>query len=106
MNTATQTDLTVANVILEQLGGRRFIAMTGARNILGDATSLQLKIGRGARDGITNLRVELDLGSDTYTVTFYRIRGTKVAEVADFSMVHGDQLRSIFTSTTGFDTSL
>lgn len=69
---ATTTDLTVAETILEQLGGRRFVGMVGAKDILGGADSLQFKIGAGARNGCNCVRIVLD-SSDTYTVTFYRL---------------------------------
>jgi hypothetical protein len=39
------TDLTVARSILDQLGGERFVAMTGARELVGSADSLTFKIG-------------------------------------------------------------
>ena len=39
------TDMTVARSILDQLGGARFVAMTGARELVGSADSLTFKIG-------------------------------------------------------------
>ena len=39
------TDITVARSILDQLGGARFVAMTGAREFVGSADSLTFKIG-------------------------------------------------------------
>jgi len=32
----------IAEIILEQLGGNKFIRMTGARNLVGDTNSLSL----------------------------------------------------------------
>lgn len=45
------TNLTVANTILHQLGGRRFIAFTGARDLLGDTNSLTFKLPKRPRTG-------------------------------------------------------
>lgn len=100
-------DMTVANTILAQLGGHRFIAMTGAKHLLGDATSLQFAIGTGAKSGINKVRVTLE-ASDTYTVRFYKMkrRGLDWTEVACESDVYADCLQRVFTSATGFDTHL
>lgn len=101
----TTNNMVVAETILAQLGGNQFLAMTGARNLLGDANSLHMKLGRGAADGITHLRVVLD-ASDTYTVSFLKVRGVKVATVAEVSDVYAEDLRAVFTRHTGFATSL
>ena len=50
------TDMTVANEILRQLGGREFIRMTGAKSLTGDASSLSMSIARNA-SGATRLKV-------------------------------------------------
>lgn len=97
--------MVVAETILAQLGGNQFLAMTGAKNLLGGERELQMKLGRGATNGITHLRVVLD-ASDTYTVTFLKVRGVKVSTVAELSGVYADSLREVFTARTGFYTSL
>ncbi len=104
---ATQADMTVANGILAQLGGNQFIAMTGAKNLLGDKASLQFRLPRGAKGGCNAVKVTLDV-TDTYTVVFYKIgRGTyDVTELASVSMVYIDTLRAIFESHTGLRTRL
>ena len=95
----------IADTILKQLGGGRFIAMTGAKNLAfaSNPPGLHMSIGRGAKSGIKYLRVNYDRGSDTYTMKFLNNSGGTVREQ---SFVHADQLRRVFTSTTGFDTSL
>lgn len=105
MNT---TDMTVANEILRQLGGSRFVAMTGAKDILGGPNRLQFQVGRGAKDGINKVRITLD-PSDTYTVQFFKMGRAPLFEiktVAEFSDVYADSLRQVFESATGFYTSL
>lgn len=99
------SDLSVARTILEQLGGRRFIAMTGARCFVGARDSLQFRIGAGARDGINSIRVVLD-PTDTYTVEAYRVRGVDFELIAAESGVYADTLQETFTRLTGFDTHL
>jgi hypothetical protein len=103
----------IPNTILAQLGGNKFVAMTGARVLIGHNAEpaaqrlggLSFKIGSGAKDGITHVRVFL-MSSDTYTVEFLKIRGVSCKTVSEHSMVYADQLRKLFTEATGFETSL
>lgn len=110
MNTEQNT---IAQTILAQLGGNRFIAMTGAKNFCshGEAREfhkrggLSFKIGSGAKDGITHVRIFL-MSNDTYTVEFLRIRGASCKTVSEHAMVYADNLRALFTERTGFEVSL
>ena len=102
------TDLTVATEILRQLGGRPFQVMTGAKNFVGDTNALRFALpGRSGfvKDGINHVTVTLD-PSDTYTVTFRRVRGTKVTVVSEHTDIYNDQLRGLFEDVTGLRTSL
>jgi hypothetical protein len=96
------SNLQTATTILSQLGGRRFIAMTGAKNFVGDASTLMFSVPAGK---VNKVRVTLD-ASDTYTVEFYKVRGVDVAKRASHSGVYFDQLRAIFEAETGLRTSL
>jgi len=61
-------DLTVANTILEQLGGRKFIAMTGARNFVGDFSGLSFRLpgaGGYCKDSINCVKIELTRATST-----------------------------------------
>lgn len=95
----------IADTILKQLGGGRFIAMTGAKNLafMSNPPGLHMSLGRGTKDGIKYLRVNYDRGSDTYTMIFANKSGGTVKSVSD---VYADSLQRVFTSTTGFDTHL
>jgi hypothetical protein len=97
-------NLQVANTILVQLGGQKFCAMTGAKNFVADDRSLAFSIP-AAKDRINKVRINLDF-SDTYTVQFYAIRGTKFRAVSESTGVYFDQLQAIFTEATGLYTSL
>lgn len=99
------TTMTVATTILEQLGGGRFVAMTGSKNFVGSADALSFRIGSGAKNGINAARIVLT-PADDYTVTFLRIRGTKVVEVETREGIYCDQLQDVFTTATGFYTKL
>jgi hypothetical protein len=98
----------IAETILAQLGGRRFVAMTGARQLTAHSDALSFRIpgaGGFAKQSINYVKVTLR-PSDTYDVEFSRVRGRKVTIVASKSDIYADQLREVFTRETGLDTSL
>lgn len=95
----------IADTILQQLGGNKFITMTGAKDLAFDKDgSLTFKIGRNCAS-INAVKVELN-GSDLYKMTFMRIRKMNVSIVDQKDDVFCEQLQSIFTEVTGMDTSL
>lgn len=100
------SDLTVANTILEQMGGRQFIIMTGARNLVGDINSLRFSL-TGAKDEINKVIIRLE-PSDTYTVSFYKMRdhGTSLYLVSEHSDIYFDVLQDVFERATGLYTTL
>jgi hypothetical protein len=100
--------LEVARTILQQLGGNKFVAMTGARNIVGGQNNLSFRLpgsGGFTKDGINAVKIELD-PSDTYKVTFMRIRGGKMSVVSEHDNVYAESLREVFEQATGLRTSL
>lgn len=97
--------LAVANEIMRQLGDHRFLAMTGAKNLLAGPDSLSMKIGSNDKK-VTHVRIVLT-PADTYRVEFLSIRGTqpwKTLNVAED--VYAEDLQRIFTEYTGLDTRL
>lgn len=102
------TDMTVANTILEQLGGRKFLVMTGAKNLIGDTNSLSFRLPR-SKDGANVVKVILD-PSDTYTVKTYSVRRVKGefkhTPKTEIEGVYCDSLVQVFESTTGLATRL
>jgi hypothetical protein len=95
----------VPETILSQLGGSRFIAMTGAKNLVFAADLLQFDV-RGA-NRISKVQVKLE-ANDTYTVHFFRWnrRALSLDPVAAVVGVTCELLRQVFTSHTGLLTSL
>jgi len=104
----TMSNIDVAKTILSQLGGGRFIAMTGAKNLIGDATSLTFRLPK-AKDGINAVKITLD-PSDTYTVRFFRVGDRRTAYAQTDKSVHADiyadTLQELFTRITGLYTHL
>lgn len=101
-------DMTVAKTILEQLGGGRFKAMTGAKTFVGGAGTLAFRLpgGRGfCKDGINAVRITLT-PADVYDVEFMRIRGLTVTTVNKSEGIYAESLRSMFERETGLRTSL
>lgn len=94
----------IAHEILKQLGGNRFIAMTGASNLTGRPDGLSFKIGKNAKK-VTHVRVTLT-AMDDYDVEFLSVRGTTIKPVASVSGVYADNLRQSFESNTGLYTTL
>jgi hypothetical protein len=98
-------DLTVAKTILEQLGGRRFMVMTGARHLTGTENSLMFSLPY--RNGETPNKVVIELTPmDVYTVTFSNVRAGKVRVLDTLTDVYADMLRDVIRSHTGLALSL
>ena len=98
----------VANTILEQLGGRRFRVMTGAKDFVGGENSLMFRLPSTphfVKDGINKVRITLE-PSDTYKIEFFKIRGVKFKTVAETRDIYFDQLQEVFTRHTGLTTRL
>lgn len=99
------SDLTIAKTILSQLGGNRFIAMTGAKNFVGSDKDLSFKIGRNSTK--TNLvKITYNYGKDLYEMHFYyaSIKGLK--ELQMYDEVYAEDLQELFTRFTGLYTHI
>lgn len=102
---AGTADLEVANTILQQLGGQRFIAMTGARAFVGGDDFLSFSLPAKGLDGGNKVRVTLT-PMDVYTVETFYVRGTKFQACSTEEDVYCDTLRAVFERLTGLRSSL
>jgi len=93
----------MAGETLKQLGGRRFMAMTGAKPLAVGTDGMVMKIGRNSK-GVNYLRI--DLKGDLYTMEFIRMRSGKETVLKKVKGVYNDQLQKMFTKYTGMYTSL
>jgi hypothetical protein len=108
----TSADQTVAKTILAQLGGNRFIAMTGAINFISTANSLSFKLPANDRK-ITHVRIEL-CWNDLYKVEFLCCGVRKKDGVPEHYRdvidtredIYFDSLQEVFTRVTGLATHL
>ncbi|EDW8942659.1 hypothetical protein A4O59_004286 [Salmonella enterica subsp. enterica] len=100
----------VATEILNQLGGSRFIAMTGAKNFAffdenGECGLCFRLPSNFAMKGINLVKIKLTF-SDTYQVTFSCVCGAMVKEISTFDHIYCDQLEWLFSQETGLATRL
>ena len=104
MNTQSRT---VAETILAQLGGRRFIAMTGAKSFIDPGNGgLMFALPSGTTKNKAN-RVQVFLTPrDTYRVAFTAYRAGNSKPVSEFDDVYCTDLANLFTAETGLYTTL
>ena len=95
-----------AGEVLKQLGGNKFIAMTGAKDFLKDDNKqmITFKIGRNNKQ-INHIRITLN-AMDTYDMEFLycSVKGVKLK--SNSNGVYNDMLQAVFTEHTGLNTSL
>jgi hypothetical protein len=96
--------MSVAQIILAQLGGNRFVAMTGAKGFASAPRTLVFSIGRNASRA-NRVRITLT-GRDDYDVEFSRYANYEQKTLKTFEGVYADQLRAIFSEFTGMALSL
>lgn len=94
----------IAQTILAQLGGGKFVAMTGAKCLAAGQDYLSFRIPR-SKDGVNYVKIKLTL-MDMYEVEFGKIRGVDYRVVKTSEMIYNDCLRECFEDATGLRTSL
>ena len=94
-----------AGETLKQLGGNKFIMMTGAKNFAVGPKGMGFKIGRNSK-GVNYIRIDLDRGRDLYNMEFIQMRGGNLKVKSKVKGVYNDQLQKMFTKHTGMYTSL
>ena len=94
------------NTLLQQLGGNKFMVMTGAKNLMVDKKekSLHMRIGKNSK-GINHVKITY-MPDDTYKMDFGRIRKMDYKVVRSVTGVYAEALQDVFTEVTGMYTSL
>jgi hypothetical protein len=114
MNTQNE-NREIAREILRQLGGNKFVSMTGAKafvyseNEKGN-TVLTFKIGRNSKR-VSHIRIEYVYGLDLYNMEFINSRINKNCEcinkeIAKHRHIYNEMLVPIFEQETGMYTKL
>jgi hypothetical protein len=94
--------MNLAATILNQLGGNKFIAMTGA-TCYSDGNTLISKF-KGSK--VANIMYVTLNENDTYDVKLCKFRGLDVKTIKEVTGAYAEMLKPIFEGTTGLKTSL
>ena len=95
----------IAQTILNQMGGSKFVAMTGAKYLIDLGNGLQFKLPRIRGCKVNSVRIVLN-HANTYDVEFGCVGRCGYAVIKSANGVYADQLQQLFTRTTGLDTHL
>jgi len=95
----------IAQTILSQLGGNRFIAMTGAKDLNHTSNALHFKFGAGAKNKANHCSITLQT-DDTYMIEFHRVVSVNCKFIGSFRDVYSNALATVFSRETGFNTHL
>ena len=107
--------MSTAHIILRQLGGGKFLTMTGSKPVV-DGNTLRLHLLKNCSKA-NRLYITLE-ADDTYTMRFFRYTAgrlnkktytwteDKVTEIKTVEGVYCDMLQDIFTQVTGMYTHL
>lgn len=108
--------MNVPEIILQQLGGNRFVAMTGVHTLIGHENALSMSLPRN-KSKANRLCIEYTF-MDDYIMRFYYHRPFRIdhktgrvtleenVEIVRYEGVYCDQLCELFTDVTGLRTSL
>jgi uncharacterized membrane protein (UPF0127 family) len=97
------TNMEIATTIMEQLGGRMFRMMTGAKNFIAIESGLTFKIPRS--NNISYVKIILT-PMDEYDMFFMKMNKTEIIILKEVNGLFFDQLQEVFTRETGLYTSL
>jgi len=97
----------IADTILKQLGGNKFLVMTGAKNLnfSADPPALNFRIGKNPKR-ITHVKIMYDTAGDLYIMIFYVVFKNRIKVEETIESVYADQLQEIFSEKTGLLTHL
>jgi hypothetical protein len=94
--------MTTANEILNQLGGNKFIAMTGA-TCYSDGNTLVSKF-KGSK--VANIMYITLNENDLYDVKICKFKGMDIKTVKEVNGAYANMLKPLFEKTTGLRASL
>lgn len=97
-------DNTIAQTILQQLGGRHFAMMTGSKNFIAGKNSLSFKLARNPSKA-NYCRITLN-GLDLYDMEFIKIFKGDMKTIIKEESIYDNMLQPLFTKTTKLYTSL
>ena len=102
-------DNQMAKTILQQIGGRRFVVMTGSHDFINLGNGLRMSLSRN-KTSANRLEIIYDEGADLYNLRFYRQTFSKktfevkTKDIKTYEGAYCDMLEEIFTDVTGLYT--
>ena len=99
----------IAKTILQQIGGRRFAAMTGSKDFIDMGNGLRMSLARN-KTSANRLDIIYDAGLDLYNMRFYRRTFSKktfeckTKDIETHDGIYCDMLEEMFTMVTGLYT--
>ena len=90
---------------LKQLGGNRFIMMTGAKHFGVGPNGMSFKIGKNSKR-VNHVTIDYDRGRDLYNMKFDWVTIKGIKNKKTLKGIYADQLQDMFTRYTGMYTSL
>ncbi len=99
-------DNQIAATILRQIGGKRFVVMTGSHDFINLGNGLRMSLSRN-KTSANRLEIIYDAGADLYNMRFYRqsfslkIFEVKIKDIKTYEGVYCDMLEDIFSDVTG-----
>lgn len=97
---------TIANIIFRQLGGSRFLAMTGAQSLVDRGNGLSMTLPASMTKGRVNRLTITLAGDDTYTVETARFRKLDLIVQERCEGIYVDMLHETIREMTGLATRL
>ena len=90
---------------LKQLGGNKFIMMTGAKHFGVGPNGMSFKIGKNSKR-VNHVTIDYDRGRDLYNMKFDWVTIKGIKNKKTLKGIYADQLQDMFTKYTGMYTSL
>ena len=109
MQPTSQYAKEIAQTILQQMGGRHFVAMTGVRNLVYGENQwgpyLQMRLSKN-KNRYTHLIVQYYEATDIYGMDFMQVNKDGIRKSVEIPNVYCDDLAELFEEHTGLYTSL
>jgi len=104
--TKSEQNKAIADTILQQLGGQKFIVMTGANSFSYGDNNLNFRLSsRITKHKAQCMRITLN-GKDLYDLELMKIKNFELKLVDKKTDVDAEALQGVFTEMTGLDTSI
>ena len=99
-------DKTIAIEILKQLGGHKFIVITGAKNFYSFNNGMGFQLPQNiTKDRISHIKITLNC-MDAYDIEFVNIRNTTIKKIDSIYGIYNDGLQDVISDRTGLALTL